>query len=80
MANPNNKVIRNVGGQYYVDESCVDCDMCRSNAPQYFTRDDRSGFSYVYRQPSTPDEVAETEDARLACPTESIGNDGASGA
>ena len=80
MANPNKKVIPSIGGQYYVDESCVDCDMCRSNAPQYFARDDRSGFSYVYRQPSTPDEVAEIEDARLACPTESIGNDGVPGA
>jgi ferredoxin len=76
MANSNIKVRRNVAGVYYVDESCIDCDMCRSIAPQFFTRDDSSGFSYVHQQPSTPNESSIAEDARLGCPTESIGNDG----
>jgi ferredoxin len=34
------------------------------------------GFSFVYRQPVTPEERALAEEARQGCPTESIGNDG----
>jgi ferredoxin len=59
-----------------VDSSCVDCDLCRNLAPDFFRRHDESGFSHVYRQPFTPDEVALAETAREGCPTESIGNDG----
>jgi ferredoxin len=49
--------------------------MCRTTAPEFFRRDDETGFSYVYRQPVTPEEVAQAEEARN-CPTDSIGNDG----
>jgi ferredoxin len=76
MANPIEKVSVNVSGAYYVDASCIDCDMCRSNAPQFFARDETSGSSYVYQQPRTPEEFAKAEEARLGCPTDSIGNDG----
>ena len=70
------KVSSNTAGTYYVDESCIDCDMCRSTAPHLFTREDSTGFSYVHRQPVTTAEIAMAEDARLNCPTDSIGNDG----
>jgi ferredoxin len=76
MPDPNNKTPRNSDGPYYVDDTCIDCDMCRSVAPRIFFRDDETGYSYVQRQPVTPAEIAEAEEARLACPTESIGNDG----
>lgn len=69
---------RNAPGHYYVDSTCVDCDFCRSLAPAFFARDDESGYSYVHRQPSTADEVEQAEEARTSCPSESIGNDGAS--
>jgi ferredoxin len=39
-------------------------------------RDHESGFSFVYRQPVTPEERAAAEEAKQGCPTESIGNDG----
>ena len=58
---------------YYVDSSCIDCDMCRSNAPDFFRRDDEIGMSLVYRQPATPAEIAEADSALEGCPTESIG-------
>ena len=76
MANANDKLSENVIGSYYVDSSCIDCDMCRTTAPKMFRRDDQSGFSVVYRQPTTPEEFEEAKEARLGCPTESIGNDG----
>lgn len=76
MADYQHRVPENVPGRYYNDDTCVDCDMCRSLAPTVFTRDDAGGYTYVYRQPVTPEEVALTEEARVACPTETIGNDG----
>lgn len=77
MANRNLKTPENVPGHYYVDDTCTDCDLCRNIAPQFFTRHDDGGYSYVFQQPQTPEEVAQAEEARLSCPTETIGNDGA---
>jgi len=45
-------------------------------APDFFRRDDEPGFSFVYRQPKTPEEWGIAEEAKQGCPTESIGNDG----
>ena len=77
MAELINRLPINVPGRYYVDDTCIDCDQCRATAPDFFARDHDSGLSYVHRQPITPQEIAEAEDALSSCPTESIGNDGA---
>ena len=76
MADRNQKLPENVPGLYYVDNTCIDCDMCRSSAPRVFARKDDDGYSYVHHQPLTPDEIAEAENARRECPTDTIGNDG----
>ena len=76
MADRNRRTPENVPGPYYLDDTCIDCDLCRSTAPDFFRRYDAGGYTYVFRQPSTPEEIALAEEARLACPTESIGNDG----
>lgn len=76
MAEPQNKRPENVPGAYYVDDTCIDCDQCRSVAPDFFTRQDIDGYTYVQRQPITFEEIALAEEGRLACPTDSIGNDG----
>ena len=76
MAEPIDRVPQNTPGHYYVDVQCIDCDVCRDTAPENFTRDDNNGYSYVYRQPRNPDEVALCEEALLACPVEAIGSDG----
>ncbi len=76
MANKTDRLPENVPGSYYVDSSCIDCDMCRTTAPDFFRRNDDIGFSVAYRQPVTPEEFKQAEEARLGCPTESIGNDG----
>ena len=65
----------NIPGPFYVDETCIDCDMCREHAPAFLRRDDHLGLSYVYRQPTDPEEVAQFEEAIDLCPTESIGRD-----
>jgi ferredoxin len=77
MANPQDKAPENVPGPYYNDTTCIDCDLCRELAPQFFKRQDDGGYTFVYRQPETSEEIALAEDARISCPTDSIGNDGA---
>jgi ferredoxin len=76
MADPTDKHHLNAPGPYYNDTTCIDCDLCREMAPSIFRRDDADGLTYVWRQPVTSDEIALAEEARTACPTETIGNDG----
>jgi ferredoxin len=77
MPDRNNRTPGNVPGAYYVDDTCIDCDLCRDAAPDLFGRDDVSGLSFVRRQPSNSAETALAEEARTLCPLECIGNDGA---
>lgn len=77
MATLTERKTENIVGRFYVDTSCIDCDLCREIAPAFFWRDDDSGQSIVYRQPETPDETALAEEALHSCPTNSIGDDGA---
>jgi len=76
MANKSDRLPENQPGPFYVDSSCIDCDLCRGNAPQFFRRHDEGGFSIVYKQPTTPEEISEAQQALEGCPSESIGNDG----
>ena len=66
----------NLPGKFYVDEQCIDCDLCREVAPEFFRRNDDQGYSYVFNQPDSQDEVGECEEALESCPVEAIGNDG----
>ena len=56
MADAANKYSENAGGKYYVDNQCIDCDLCRETAPANFKRNDDGGYSVVYKQPGSPDE------------------------
>ena len=76
MADAANKYSHNISGAYYVDDQCIDCDLCRETAPANFTRQDDAGYSFVYKQPSTPEEIAACEEAMQGCPVEAIGSDG----
>lgn len=77
MANLIDRLIQNAPGAYYVDSTCTDCDLCRSLAPEFFSHDDETGFSFVHRQPVSPKELEKAEDALQSCPYESIGHNGA---
>ena len=76
MADPNNKWPDNMDGKFYVDEQCIDCDACRTEAPANFTRNDDHGYSYVYKQPENDEEEIQCKAAMEACPVEAIGSDG----
>jgi ferredoxin len=77
MADAANKYAENVEGKFYVDDQCIDCDLCRETAPANFKRNDDGGHSYVYKQPETPEEEALCKEAMEGCPVEAIGSDGA---
>ena len=77
MADTANKYPENVPGKYYVDNQCIDCDLCRETAPNNFKRNDDGGYSVVYKQPASPDEEARCKEAKEGCPVEAIGDNGA---
>src|SRR5260370_39346232 len=76
MADMANRYPENVVGKYYVDNQCIDCDLCRETAPNNFTRSDDGGYSYVFKQPETPEEEAQCREAMEGCPVEAIGDNG----
>ncbi len=75
MANKAEKWPNNVSGKFYVDQQCIDCDLCRETAPNFFQRSDEGGFSYVFKQPSSDEEIAQCKEALEGCPVEAIGDD-----
>ena len=76
MADPLHKVPENVPGRFYVDATCIDCDLCRETAPQNFRRDPSGRHSYVFHQPDQPNQEAACSAALEECPVEAIGRDG----
>ena len=75
MADIANRYPDNILGRYYVDNQCIDCDLCRETAPNNFTRNDDGGYSFVYKQPATDDEEKQCKEAKEGCPVEAIGDD-----
>lgn len=76
MAEFANRYSENINGPFYVDDQCIDCDLCRETAPANFTRNDDGGHSYVFKQPENEAEVTLCKEAMEGCPVEAIGNDG----
>ncbi len=76
MADLDDKVEGSVDGKYYVDASCIDCDVCRTTAPENFKANEDEGFSFVFKQPGNEEEEEQCEEAMEACPVEAIGDDG----
>lgn len=76
MADRKKKLQTNVAGRFYVDETCIDCEVCREIATANFARDDKTRKSYVFAQPGNPADEAACLAALEECPVEAIGNDG----
>jgi glyoxylase-like metal-dependent hydrolase (beta-lactamase superfamily II)/ferredoxin len=71
MANPARAYTENVAGDFFVDDTCIDCDLCRQIAPAVFAEE--CDHSFVYRQPESPAEIHRAAMALVVCPTGSIG-------
>jgi ferredoxin len=75
MADKTLRLPANVFGKYYVDETCVHCELCHDIAGEHFGNNEkREGF--VIRQPVSVAEVELCQRARQCCPVEAIGDDG----
>jgi glyoxylase-like metal-dependent hydrolase (beta-lactamase superfamily II)/ferredoxin len=71
MAHLNQRRSENVSGNFYVDNTCIDCDTCRWMAPEVFHSAGEQ--SAVYHQPASETERLRALQALLSCPTASIG-------
>ena len=71
MAQISSRLSQNVAGEFFVDDSCIDCDTCRQIAPATFH--DHGGQSSVYEQPQDESRTQRALMALVACPTASIG-------
>jgi glyoxylase-like metal-dependent hydrolase (beta-lactamase superfamily II)/ferredoxin len=67
----------NAPGPFWVDSSCIDCDLCRQIAPATFGHDAARAQSVAVRQPASDAERRRAAMAVVACPTSSIGSDDA---
>lgn len=76
MSDPKDKVADNVAGAWYVDTQCIDCDLCRTTAPNNFKQNADEGYSFVYKQPEGEEEAKLCQEAMDECPVEAIGKDG----
>ncbi len=76
MANKAEKWADNIAGKFYVDQQCIDCDLCRETAPDFFARNEEGGYTFVSKQPATDEDIAKCTEALEGCPVEAIGNDG----
>jgi glyoxylase-like metal-dependent hydrolase (beta-lactamase superfamily II)/ferredoxin len=68
----------NAPGEFYVDRRCIDCDNCRSLAPQVFVQKpptaDADGYAYVRRQPASAEQRRLAIAALAVCPVQCIGS------
>ncbi|MAS96332.1 MAG: ferredoxin [Verrucomicrobiales bacterium] len=79
MATYQDRFPNNSPGAYYVDDQCIDCELCQERAPEVFHRDHEMAHSFVFRQPETDEEREACEDALDSCPVDAIGDDGPHG-
>lgn len=71
MANVADKRVENANGDFFVDESCIDCGTCMWMEPAVFHED--GGMSSVHTQPETTALKQSALRALVSCPTASIG-------
>ena len=71
MANLTKRLSTNIEGNFFVDETCINCDTCRQLAPTTF--EEVGEYSAVSHQPLTLSQELEAYQALLACPVRSIG-------
>lgn len=61
---------QNVAGNLYVDESCIDCDVCRWMCPSVFSR--TALKAAVHNQPNGDQEKMQAYAAMVSCPVGAI--------
>jgi glyoxylase-like metal-dependent hydrolase (beta-lactamase superfamily II)/ferredoxin len=73
MADVAKRLSTNVGDNFFVDSTCINCDTCRQLAPKSF--EEIGDYSAVVNQPEGEPHVHQAYQALLACPVGSIGTE-----
>ena len=76
MADLETRYEDNVPGRWYVDKKCILCSVCSEAAPHNFKISNANDHDIVFKQPATPEEEIQCDEAKASCPVEAIGNDG----
>ena len=76
MADISRKWSQNVPGPFYVDQECIDCNLCSEIAPGNFAVNVEEGHDYVHKQPAGDEELSLCQEALECCPVEAIGCNG----
>lgn len=76
MGNRIDRYEDNVPGIWYVDKKCILCSVCSEAAPKNFKESPEGTHDIVYKQPDSPEEKLQCEEAMASCPVEAIGNNG----
>jgi len=71
MANIQRRLPENVPGDFFVDDTCIDCNTCSQLAPNVFREYDE--YCSVHQQPVDKDDEQLALMSLVACPTGSIG-------
>ncbi len=71
MASLKRRLSCNVEGEFFVDESCIDCSVCRTIAPEVFG--DGEDTACVVKQPRDEEEELRSFQALVSCPVSAIG-------
>ena len=56
----------------YINEDCISCAACSMTGPSIFGWDAENMKPTVIKQPETPEEQADFENAKQGCPVEAI--------
>lgn len=59
-------------GRFHIDDTCIDCQLCRDLAPDNFESDTENETHYVHKQPENEAELGCVLDAYDSCPSDSI--------
>lgn len=73
MARFEERLPENAPGDYFVDRTCIDCDVCRQIAPTVFKHVPALRQSIVFHQPEDAAEHLRAAMAMVSCPAASIG-------
>lgn len=70
------KYPENVSGKYYIDDDCIDCNLCEEISPNHFSANIEGGYHIIKTQPHKAHEIELLCEAIESCPTAAIGDDG----
>ena len=76
MADKSPKTMGPTQGPYYIDQNCIACGACLVDASEFIAMNEEDAYAYFFKQPENEQDRLKCEEALIACPVESIKNDG----